>query len=162
MKRSLIARHTVLVGGAASTLMVASAPGTAFAHHGITGTYDRSTPIILFGQVTRAVFAPPHPEITLLVEAFEGPLPDVNRPDEFTGPFVARPEDVGQERDIEFSPVGTSYGLADRLNKRDRVLILALQNCRSPRRLRSSWISLANGDIISYDRGLHRRADGCA
>ncbi|MFN3210020.1 MAG: hypothetical protein ACE369_13650 [Roseovarius sp.] len=45
MNRSVIARRTILIGGAASTLMAASAPGTAFGRHEFTAAYDRSTPI---------------------------------------------------------------------------------------------------------------------
>lgn len=134
----------------------------ALAHHGVTGRYETSRPIVLTGTVTRASFSPPHPVLSVRVEAAELPAGEVDRPDEFTGPFVARPDDVGQVREVEFSPVRTFYDLGDRVRVGDRVLVLALRNCLPPHQLRSSWIQLPDGQVVSYTGGLHRRVDGCS
>lgn len=154
-------RREILAGGTASTLAFVTAPPVVLGHHGITDYYDSSASIILYGEILRVVFALPHPEVSLRLEAFEAPLSKVDRPDEFVGPFIERAEDLGQVREVEFSPVGAFYGLADRMTESDRVLILASQNCQTPRQLRSSWIRLAKGDIVLYEHGWDRRSGGC-
>lgn len=151
-------RHRILF----SLIIAAGLTGTAvLAHHGVSGQYDSSSPIVLAGMVTRATFAPPHPVLSVRVEGREVPALDPNRPDEFTGPFIAREEDIGEVREVEFSPVGEFYALRDRIRVGDRVTVLALRNCRPPHELRSSWIQLSSGQVISYSGGLHRRVDGC-
>ncbi|MCV9947601.1 DUF6152 family protein [Rhizobium sp. BT-175] len=131
------------------------------AHHGVTGRYDTSKPIVLAGVVARTTFSPPHPVISVRVEAADPASVKADRPDEFTGPFIVRPDDVGQVREIEFSPVQTFFDLGDRVRVGDRVLVLALRNCLPPHQLRSSWIQLADSEVVSYAGGLHRRAHGC-
>jgi Family of unknown function (DUF6152) len=134
----------------------------ARAHHGVTGLYDTSQPILIAGTVTEATFSPPHPVISVMVEAAEPPEGDVGRPDEFTGPIQLRADDVGQVREVEFSPVATFYDLRDRIRVGDRVVIVALQNCEPEQQLRSSYIALSDGEVISYTAGLHRKVDGCS
>ena len=146
---TVFAMLTVMVGGAG-------------AHHGVTGLYDSSQPILIAGTVTEATFSPPHPVISVQVEAAEPPTGDLNRPDEFTGPIQLRPGDIGQVREVEFSPVATFYDLRDRVSVGDRVVILALKNCEPEQQLRSSWITLSDGEVISYTGGLHRKVDGCS
>jgi hypothetical protein len=136
--------------------------GAVFAHHGVTGLYDTSRPVALTGTVTAASFSPPHPVISLRVERAAPPAGDLGRPDEITGPIAARDEDVGRERKVEFSPVRPFYAIGRSVRVGDRVTIVALRNCRAPHQLRSSWIRLADGAVVSYAGGLHRRADGCS
>lgn len=150
----------LLLAALGGGLLVASG-GAVLAHHGVTGFYDTSTPIALSGIVTRATFRPPHPVLYVRVEASESPSGDVGRPDEFTGAFVTRPEDVGEVREIELSPVGTFYDLRDQVRVGDRITLVALRNCEPPHELRSSWIQLSDGQIVSYVGGLHRKVDGC-
>lgn len=152
---------TTLIRRAAAALGLAVLAGAATAHHGITGQYDTGTPIVLAGTITRATFSPPHPVLLVQVEAGEVQVGDVGRSDEFTGPFVPRPEDTGEVREVEFSPVGTFYDLRDRLAVGDRLVVLALRNCLPPHELRSSWVQLADGEVVSYEGGLHVRVDGC-
>jgi hypothetical protein len=135
--------------------------GMAIAHHGVSGLYDTSRPVALTGVVTTARFTPPHPVISVRVDDAGAPGGDLGRPDEITGPITARREDVGQVLDVEFSPVRAFYALNGALRPGDRVTIVALRNCRPPHQLRSSWIRLPAGDTVSYEGGLHRRADGC-
>lgn len=146
-----------------TAIAISLSAGAVMAHHGVTGLYDTSGPIILAGTVTGTVFTPPHPVISVRVEAAEPKLPAAvaQRTDEFAGTAIVRSEDVGKVRDIEFSPVRTFYDLADTVKVGDRVLIVALRNCRPPHQLRSSWMQLSDGQIVSYEGGLHRRADGC-
>ena len=136
--------------------------GVVLAHHGITGRYDTSKPFVLTGTITQATFTPPHPVLSVRVEAAVPPTVEVDRPDEFTGSFIARPEDIGQVHEIELSPVRMFYDLVDRVRVGDRVVVLALRNCMPPHELRSSWIQLSDGEIVSYTGGLHRRVDGCS
>src|SRR5687768_14046179 len=79
--------------------------GIVSAHHGVTGRYDASAPIILHGTVTAATFSPPHPVFTVRGETKELPATDLGRPEEYFGPLRTRAEDVGVERDVELSPV---------------------------------------------------------
>lgn len=154
----MFGRRTVAVTLA---VLVLSA-GTVLAHHGVTGRYDTSRPIVLAGTVTQATFSPPHPVLAVRIEAAEPQAVEINRPDEVTGPLVARPEDVGQVREIELSPVRTFYDLGDRVRVGDRIMVVALRNCRPPNQLRSSWVRLSDGQVVSYTGGLHRRVDGCS
>lgn len=142
-------------------IAVALSGGTVLAHHGVSGQYDTSKPFLLAGVVTRTIFSPPHPVLSVRVETANPPPLEVDRPDEFTGPFVARQEDVGQTREIEFSPVQAFFDLGNRVRVGDRVVVLALRNCLPPHQLRSSWIQLSDGDVVSYRGGLHRRVHGC-
>lgn len=137
-------------------------PFAALAHHGITGSYDTSTPLVIAGTVTAATFAPPHPVLSVEVDEVEVEVGDVGRPDEFTGPFVRRSEDIGQVLEVEFSPVRTFYDLAGEVRVGDRVVVLALRNCLPPNQLRSSWVQLADGQVVSYEGGLHVKVDGCS
>ncbi|CAH1672877.1 MULTISPECIES: DUF6152 family protein [unclassified Chelatococcus] len=152
-----LSRRTIVP---ALALILLSA-GAVLAHHGYTGQYDTSRPILLGGSVTRTTFAPPHPVISVRVDLAEVPALDVDRPDEITGRLTVRPEDVGAVREIELSPVRDFFNLSERIRIGDRVMVVALMNCRPPHQLRSSWIQLSDGEIISYTRGLHQRADGC-
>ncbi len=139
--------------------------GSVLAHHGVTGQYDTGTPIILAGTVTRATFSPPHPVLSVRVEAAGADLPtaaEVGRADDFTGPFVVRPEDVGQVREVELSPVGEFYSLGDQIGVGDRVVVLALRNCLPPFELRSTWVRLPGGQAVSYTGDWARGVDGCS
>ncbi len=135
--------------------------GIVSAHHGVTGRYDASAPIILHGTVTAATFSPPHPVFTVRGEANGFPARDLGRPEEYFGPLRTRAEDVGVERDVELSPVRLFYDLADRLRVGDRVTIVALRNCLSPHQLRSTWLRLSDGEVVSYTGDWARGVDGC-
>lgn len=131
------------------------------AHHGVTGRYDASEPIILHGTVTAATFSPPHPVFTVRAEAKELPAMPLGRPEEYFGPLRTRAEDVGVERDVELSPVRLFYDLADRLRVGDQVTIVALRNCLSPHQLRSTWLRLPDGEVVSYTGDWAPGVDGC-
>ncbi|WP_235776835.1 hypothetical protein [Pseudorhizobium marinum] len=131
------------------------------AHHGVTGRYDASAPIILHGTITAATFSPPHPVFTIKGEAEELPAAGLGRPEEYFGPLRTRAEDVGVERNVELSPVRLFYELADKLRIGDQVTIVALQNCLSPHQLRSTWLRLPDGEVVSYAGDWARGVDGC-
>jgi len=135
--------------------------GIVSAHHGVTGRYDASAPIILHGTVTAATFSPPHPVFTVRGEAKELPATNLGRPDEYFGPLRTRAEDVGVERDVELSPVRLFYDLADRIRVGDQVTIVALRNCLSPHQLRSTWLRLPDGEVVSYTGDWAPGVDGC-
>ncbi|MBB4003656.1 MAG: hypothetical protein V7704_00105 [Aurantimonas endophytica] len=148
------------VCGVAVTML--SLAGGVLAHHGVTGQYDAATPIVLSGIVTDATFSPPHPVITVQVDAPELPPFEVGRPAEYFGPSVVRTEDVGEVRKIELSPVRMFYDLADRLSVGDRVVVVALRNCLPPHQLRSSWVRLEDGAVVSYTGDWAPGIDGCS
>jgi hypothetical protein len=91
-------------------------------------------------------------------------LPDfaLGRPDEYFGPVAARAQDIGAEREVELSPVGMFYDLADRLSVGDQVTIVALRNCLPPHQLRSTWLRLSDGEVISYTGDWAPGVDGCS
>ncbi|WP_210259258.1 hypothetical protein [Agrobacterium sp. a22-2] len=135
--------------------------GIVQAHHGVTGKYDASSPIMLHGTITAATFAPPHPVFTVRVESGEIPDLKLGRPEEYFGPLTARADDLGTERDIELSPVRLFYDLADKLSVGDRVTIVALRNCLAPHQLRSTWLRLSTGEVVSYTGDWAPGVDGC-
>ncbi|MEZ2126817.1 MULTISPECIES: hypothetical protein [unclassified Sinorhizobium] len=143
-------------------IAVALSGSTVLAHHGVSGQYDTSKPFLLAGVVTRTSFSPPHPVLSVRVETADPPSVEVDRPDEFKGPIVARQEDVDKTHEIEFSPVQVFFDLGNRVRAGDRVVVLALRNCLPPHQLRRSWIKLSNGDVVSYTGGLHGRVHGCS
>ncbi|WP_082928747.1 hypothetical protein [Rhizobium bangladeshense] len=136
--------------------------GGALAHHGVTGKYDASVPIVLVGEVTATAFSPPHPVVTVRVDSGDLPDGELGRKNEYFGPPVVRQEDVGAERVVEFSPVRMFYDLEDRLKVGDRVTIVALRNCFPTHQLRSTWLRLSNGEVISYEGDWARGVNGCS
>jgi hypothetical protein len=154
-------RSRILLGiavGIVSLLSMASSPE---AHHGVTGQYDAARPIVLNGILSEAVFAPPHPVLTVRVDDLPLPSTTLGRPEEYFGPVTARPEDVGAELVVELSPVRMFYNLAARIEPGDRITLIALRNCLPPHQLRSTWILLADGDVVSYDGDWAPGVDGC-
>jgi hypothetical protein len=145
----------------AITLFAVSLTGSVLAHHGVTGRYDASQPILISGVVTATTFAPPHPVLAIRVEQREVPGGELGRPHEYFGPVAVRSEDVGQVRVIELSPVRMFYDLENKLRPGDRVTLVALQNCLSPHQLRSTWLRLENGEVASYTGDWAPGVDGC-
>lgn len=143
------------------TLLLVLSTGIASAHHGVTGRYDASRPIVLSGIVVRTIFAPPHPILAIQVDTAELPNFDVGRPNEYFAPVITRAEDLGEVRVVELSPVGTFYALNGRLDVGDRVTVLVLENCYAPHQLRSTWVRLTNGEVISYTGDWAPSVDGC-
>lgn len=149
----------ILSGAVWATLVLGEG---ALAHHGITGKYDASIPIVLVGEVTATAFSPPHPVVT--VRVVSGDLPDyeLGRKNEYFGPPVVRKEDVGAERVVELSPVRLFYDLKGRLKVGDRVTIVALRNWLPTHQLRSTWLRLSNGEVISYQGDWAPGVNGCS
>lgn len=145
----------------AVTLFAVSVAGSVLAHHGVTGRYNASRPILISGVVTATTFAPPHPVLSVRVEQQEIPGGELGRPDEYFGPVAVRPADVGQVRVVELSPVRMFYDLEHKLKPGDRVTLVVLRNCLSPHQLRSTWLRLANGEIASYTGDWAPGVDGC-
>ncbi|WP_207477256.1 DUF6152 family protein [Arenibaculum pallidiluteum] len=152
-----------LVGGACGVAFtILCLTGTVLAHHGVTGRYDAATPIVLSGTITAATFAPPHPVLSIRVDTAELPAFEVGRPAEYFGRAVVRAEDVGKVREIELSPVRMFYQLSDRLSVGDRIVIVALRNCLSPHQLRSTWLRLSDGTVVSYTGDWAPDVNGCS
>ena len=142
--------------------LVFALSGVVGAHHGVTGQYDASVPIVLSGTVTAATFAPPHPVLTIRTGSAELPAFELGRSQEYYGPAVVRPEDVGTDREVELSPVRMFYDLAGQVEVGDQITILALRNCLPPHQLRSSWLRLSDGEVISHPGDWAPGVDGCS
>ncbi|WMT91928.1 DUF6152 family protein [Pelagibacterium sp. H642] len=147
---------------AISAISLLSIMGSASAHHGLTGRYDASQPLGLSGVVVQTVFAPPHPVLTIRVDTDELGDFEVGRPEEYFGPVITRSVDLGDEHAIELPPVGMFYALNARLQVGDRITVVALRNCLAPHQLRSTWLRLADGEIISYTGDWAPSVDGCS
>lgn len=138
------------IGTAAVSLGLLGLGGAVFAHHGVTGQYDGAVPIVLQGTVTAATFSPPHPIMSVEVTGTTLPEFEVGRVEEYFGPAVVRPHDVGRVVQVEFAPARMFYDLADSLQVGDEVTIVALRNCLPPHQLRSNWLRLPDGAVLSY------------
>jgi hypothetical protein len=154
-------RSRLTVGIAVGIVSFLSMGSSPEAHHGVTGQYDAARPIVLNGILSEAVFAPPHPVLTVRVNDLPLPSATLGRPEDYFGPVTARPEDVGAELVVELSPVRMFYDLADRIEPGDRITLVALRNCLPPHQLRSTWIMLADGDVVTYDGDWAPDVDGC-
>ncbi|APO76928.1 hypothetical protein AM571_PA00036 (plasmid) [Rhizobium etli 8C-3] len=146
---------------AAAVVLACGLAGSAVAHHGVTGRYDASRPILISGIVTATTFSPPHPVLSVRVERANVADGSLGRPSEYFGPVSARPEDLGQVREIELSPVRMFYDLEAKVKPGDRITLVALRNCLPPHQLRSTWIRLRDGETLSYSRDWAPGVDGC-
>lgn len=146
---------------AAVMALVGGLTGSSLAHHGVTGRYDGSRPILIAGIVTATTFAPPHPVLSVRVEDVDIDGRQFGRPEEYFGTVTIRPDDVGLVRDIELSPVRMFYDLENELRPGDRVTLVALRNCLPPHQLRSTWVRLRSGETFSYLRDWAPVVDGC-
>lgn len=131
------------------------------AHYGVTGEYDGAVPIVLAGTVGAATFPPPHPVITMQVDVADLPKGPPGRPENYHGAPVVRPEDPGQRHAVELAPARMFYALADQLEVGDSLTVVALRNCAPPHQLRSSWLQLSDGPVLSYDGDWAPLVDGC-
>lgn len=151
-----------LRGPMAAAALFLTTAGQPQAHHGVTGQYDASQPIVLSGTLVEATFAPPHPVLTVRVDDAGAPEGPLGRPVEYFGPVITRPEDLGAELEVEMSPVRMFYDIADRVVPGDRITLVVLRNCLPPHQLRSTWMILPDGDVISYGGDWAPGVDGCS
>lgn len=156
----MLKRSKRVISAAACAILVLS--GGALGHHGVTGKYDASVPIVLIGEVTATTFRPPHPIVTVRVTSRTLPDHELGRQNEYFGQPAIREEDVGAERVVELSPVRMFYDLEGRLKIGDRVTIVALRNCLPTHQLRSTWLQLSNGEVISYKGDWAPGVNGCS
>ena len=112
-------------------------------------------------MVVETIFSPPHPTLSIRVDVGSVPTEDLGRRQEYFGPVVSRSEDAGQVRTVELSPVRMFYELEEKLQPGDRVTLVALENCYSPHQLRSTWLRLTRGEVISYTGDWAPGVDGC-
>jgi hypothetical protein len=145
----------------AAVILACGLAGSAVAHHGVTGRYDAARPILISGTVTATTFSPPHPVLSVRIERANVADGQLGRPEEYFGPVAARPEDLGQVREVELSPVRMFYDLEAKVKPGDRVTLVALRNCLPPHQLRSTWIRLMDGETLSYSRDWAPGVDGC-
>jgi hypothetical protein len=130
----------------------------ALGHHGFSGRYDTERPQWIEGVITGAQWAPPHPVIELRVSADERPPSDLALPSELTGALI--PSAAGRIT-VEFPPVSTFFALRDSLKLGDRVALIALRNCEPPHQLRSQWVRLPSGSVVSRSGRLSTMVSGC-
>lgn len=133
----------------------------ASAHHGRNGAYDVSRPIALEGVVTAASFAPPHPVITIRVDARPRPASAAGIPGYEGAPAIIRREDAGAVRVIEFSPLPQFTALRDKVVAGGRVQVMAFRNCIGSHDLRGHWVKAADGTIAQRDNRPTSAVNGC-
>lgn len=135
-------------------LIPALIAGTAMAHHGFTGRYDRSTPIYLTGEVTRADFGYPHAEITLRLTDGSAPQAALT---EFPGLVTMTEGEVT----VELPPVRIFNALDGRVRVGEPVEMVVLRNCEAPHQLRAQWVDPADGEPVLRASRLQEEVDGC-
>lgn len=153
-------RRTVVLSAivAAATLATFA---TATAHHGRQGAYDVSRPIALEGVVTAASFAPPHPVITIRVDARPRAAAATGIPGYEGATAIVRTEDAGQLRVIEFSPLPQFTALRDTVTVGQRIQVMAFRNCIGAHDLRGHWVRTANGTVAQRDNRPTSAVNGC-
>jgi hypothetical protein len=145
----------------AAALLAATASS---AHHGFTGRYDTDKPYFIVGRVEAISVSPPHPTITVSVEATSMvPPAGAERPAELTGAIISvDPQSMGRSVRIEFPPVRAFYDLSGKVKPGDTVEILAIRNCAAPHQLRSQWVRVPGREIVQREGRLSYMARGCA
>ncbi len=151
-------RRAVLLATGAFALGLAPAR----AHHGFGGRYDRTRPIYLEGVVRTASFRPPHPTVTIDVDASQRRPAALPSGDEFMVTLVLREEDRGRSVEVEFPPVSRFFGLGERIRVGERIAIVALRNCAAPHQLRGQWIRLADGTTVVRSGPMQTEVEGCS
>ncbi|WP_163269550.1 hypothetical protein [Chelativorans alearense] len=135
----------------------------AAAHHGFTGAYDATSPLYVEGTVEAVTLAYPHVEMTVAVPA------DITVPDVLPGlDVLGIPDAQAKIAPIEadtydLQMAGTEFvtDLADRIQVNDRVSLVALRNCLPPHEIRSRWIRVASGDVVTVAGETQAEVQGC-
>lgn len=154
MRRTTILAATLLT----ATLVTAA---TALAHHGRQGAYDISRPIALEGVVTAASFAPPHPVITIRVDPRPRAAAATGIPGYEGAAAIVRPEDAGQVRVIEFSPLPQFTALRESVSVGQRIQVMAFRNCIGANDLRGHWVRTASGTVAQRENRPTSAVNGC-
>ncbi|MCU0882752.1 MAG: DUF6152 family protein [Hyphomonadaceae bacterium] len=151
-------RLTAALTVAAATLTTVT---VAIAHHGRNGAYDVSRPIALEGVITEASFAPPHPVITIRVDARPRAASASGMPGYEGAAAINRAADAGAVRVIEFSPLPQFTALRDSVTVGQRIQIMAFRNCIGTHDLRGHWVRTAGGVIAQRDNRPTSAVNGC-
>lgn len=146
-----------LIIGATALLSVSA----AIAHHGRNGAYDVSRPIALEGVITEASFAPPHPVITIRVDARPRAAAASGVPGYEGAPAINRATDAGAVRVIEFSPLPQFTALRDSVAVGQRIQVMAFRNCIGDNDLRGHWVRTAGGVVAQRDNRPTSAVNGC-
>ncbi|MEO1018550.1 MAG: hypothetical protein AAFY56_12790, partial [Pseudomonadota bacterium] len=126
---------------AGALLGLGVAAGSANAHHGFGGEYDRGAPIYLEGTVVSAYFGYPHAEVELSVDMTVQSVELRGNAREFTDGLTFWRDEFGASPEIEFPPVALFFELDSRIQVGDRIAIIALRNCGAPHQLRGQWVA---------------------
>lgn len=156
-------RAQARVLGMAAIVLALSLAGTASGHHGFRGAYDATNPFYAAGTVRQVTIAYPHVELVLEVAA----APSI--PDEL--PQIEVLEIPGAREKLralapgeyEIQLAGTEFvsALEGRIAAGDPVALIALRNCQPPNEVRSRWIRLADGDIVTVRGATQAEVAGC-
>lgn len=123
----------------------------ALAHHGRQGAYDISRPIAIEGVVTAASFTPPHPVVTVWVDARPRAAGAAGFPGFEGVAAINRAEDAGAVRVVEFSPLPQFMALQGQVAVGQRIQVMVFRNCRGAHDLRGQWVRLADGTTAQRD-----------
>jgi hypothetical protein len=143
-------RPTRLTAAALSIAALAAATA-ALAHHGRHGAYDITRPIALDGVVTAASFTPPHPVITVRVDARPRAAGEAGFPGFEGTAALNRREDAGAVRVVEFSPLPQFLALREKVAVGQRIQVMVFRNCVGDHDLRGQWVRLADGTTAQRD-----------
>lgn len=147
----------------AVALMTGAAALPALGHHGFRGAYDATSPMFVEGTVQEVTIAYPHVEMQVRVAtepAIPDELPRVDVLEIADARSKLRPIESGE---YEVQLAGTEFvtALDGRIAPGDTVALIALRNCQPPHEVRSRWIRLADGDIVTVSGATQAEVQGC-
>jgi hypothetical protein len=160
MSSNILARSAPLRISAVALLLLS---GVASAHHGFTGAYDASQPLYLEGEVTAATLVLPHAEMTITVPAGVSVPQGLTQLDALGIRDVSaklRPMPAGSYR-VQMAGTNFVRDLNGKIEVGDRIALVALRNCHPPHEVRSRWIRVSGGEVITRGGSTQAEVDGC-
>lgn len=140
--------------------------GSAWSHHGFSGSYDLSAPVWIEGEVLSAYFGQPHAELTIRTStglSVPSPLPDLGTAESFLNAqdLTVRPDTQGATVRVELPPTQQYFGLGNRVAVGDVVAVVAVRNCVPPHQLNGQWLRLASGEVVARSGAMSYMVERC-
>jgi len=139
------------------------------AHHGFRGTYNSTYAYWLEGEVVSSHYGLPHTEIDLRLsfkkpmETYNGTLEEL---DEYASQYLSRlsgpPTDALEIVEIEFPEQRDFFNMEETLKKGDRIVVIALRGCESPRPFRGQWVLMPDGSHVKVSKKSQKEVKACA
>ena len=145
---------------AALALIVAT---PALAHHGFRMEYDASTAYWIEGEIVKGYYGLPHAEFDLRI--VPGAMPEAGfaapKATDLRGRLAPAPRDLRPVVEIEFPQQERFWALGDVLKAGDRVAVIVLRGCETPRPLRAQWIRLPDGTTVRASGTVQKETRTC-